>query len=221
MEPTLRVSQVWCCLIPNPSEETCGTCRLRLCCRPTRDRPTRETGPTGPRDTGHAWYELQTTSSVKCHYSIVHPPALAVAKSRCSSPLSAHPLGRAAFLSIQVPLFTAVSGLGFRSYCRCPSLQPLVCLPPLPLHSHLLTHSSLLAHHAWHPTSHFVHFQPFTSLLASHSSQLFTHHTLHLTLCTLLLLAPTSHTYHFYPCISHPTSHTLHITQVRVSGVLR
>jgi len=94
MEPTRR-SQV-CCLIPNPSEET----RAALAVFAIADAP-RETGPleTGPRETGHACYESKTTSSVKCHYS----PALAASKSRCSPPLSAHPLGRAAFLQHPSP----------------------------------------------------------------------------------------------------------------------
>jgi len=59
--------------------------------------------------------------------------------------------------------------------------------------------SSLVTHHGWYPTSHFLHFKPFTSHLASHNSQLFTHHVLHLTLRTLLLPPPTSHTYHLSP----------------------
>ncbi len=50
--------------------------------------------------------------------------------------------------------------------------------------------SSLVTHHGWYPTSHFLHFKPFTSHLASHNSQLFTHPVLPLTLRTLLFPPP-------------------------------
>ena len=50
--------------------------------------------------------------------------------------------------------------------------------------------SSLVTHHGWYPTSHFLHFKPFTSHLASHNSQLSTHPVLPLTLRTLLFPPP-------------------------------
>ena len=97
MESTLRVSQPRRCVVRIPQKRRAALAVFAIAAAPRE---------TGPRETGHDCYESKITSSVKCHYSLVHSPALASSKSRWSPPLSAHPhskVGRAAFLQHPSP----------------------------------------------------------------------------------------------------------------------